>query len=223
MPTREILLARSRKQIRSRRPGRRNAVPTGMRFIRWLIVLAPALLIGQTVSLDLSPPIRESGRTIALVQLFSRAGGEPAALQWTLRGQPAKSVQIEAGEQAIAAKKQITCAHSKDQITCVIWGANRNLIHNGLVAKVIVPGTGFHLRLGHISAASADGGSLAIEASSGSGEAPDAKPLLPGFSAILAGAALLGILLAIYLVRRLSSGRPISKRRQASGRSGPLR
>lgn len=193
-----------------------------MPFVKWLVVLTPAWLVGQTVSVDLSPPIQESGRAIALVQLVCQPGAEPAALQWTLRGGTAKPLQIEPGEQVSAAKKQITCSHSKGQTTCVIWGLNRNLIHNGIVAKVIAPGAGLHLRLSRISAASADGRSLAVERASESEDAPDANPSKGRVSAVLIGAALLVILVAVYLVRRRAVSRTISKRARVTRRSGSL-
>lgn len=200
--------------------GRRNALTIYMHFGR-LVLLVPVSLMGQTVSVNLSPPIQESGRAIALVQLSSPAKAQPAALQWTLRG-TVKALQIEPGEQAITAKKQITCsAYAKGEITCVVWGPNRNIIHSGIVAKVIAAGTGFPGHLSRISAASADGSSLAVQMPPDS-DASAAKSLSPDLSEILAAMVLLAILIAIYVIRRKSAGRSISKQAPASGRNASL-
>jgi hypothetical protein len=194
-----------------------------MRFVKWLVVLAPGSLIGQTVSLTVSPPIQESERAIAVIQLFSQPKAEPAALQWTLRGVTTKPPKVEPGEQAIAAKKRITCsAPEKGQMTCLVWGPNRNVIHNGIVAELIMPGGGFHVHLSQISAASVDGSSLAAQMPSDSGGTREARSFLPRFPVIFAGAILLAIFIAIYLLRRMSAERSISKQAPASGRSGSL-
>lgn len=208
-------------------PGPRNArtmkgLMIHRRLAKWLVVLVPAWLTGQTVRVDLSPPIRESGRTIALIQLSAPPGAEPAAIQWTLLGDTVKSAQIEPGEQAVDAKKQITCATPiKGQMTCLVWGRNRNVVHDGVIAKVIIPGAAFHMRLSRLYAASAEGLSLAVQPSSERDD--NANSFLPGLSATNAGIALLAIFALIYLARRLSASHSISKRRRASRRSGLLR
>lgn len=212
------------KRILLRFSGWRNSLLARKRLLKWFFAVLPACLVGQAVSVDLSPPIKVSDRTIALVQLTARPGAEPAALEWTLYGDAGKSLQMEAGEQAIAAKKKITCAaHPKGRTTCLVWGPNRNLIHNGIVAKIAFVGRPMHLRLGHFSAASEDGGSLTVHTSADASDENGALSFFSSFSVLAAGSLLLAVFLVVYFARRLSTRPSLNKRTRASGRTAALR
>jgi len=187
----------------------------GMRKVGWWsLFLAPAWLAAQTVSVDVSPAIPANGRALALIQLHHQTGAQPAALQWTVRlASETGRLQVEPGEQAIAAKKRIECASAADQITCVMWGPNRNLIQDGLVAKVTVSERGSsapHLLLARVSAVSAEGSSISVQAHPDGSQSQQPRSATSSFLLSMAGIGLLFLVIrgAVYLARsRLAAAR----------------
>lgn len=173
------------------------------------LLLASFSLSGQVVSLDLSPAIVESGRAIAIIALRTSGGPGPAALQWTLRGF-AKAAQVEPGEQALVAKKQITCARSHNRTTCILWGRNANVIHDGIVAKLVLPGStnAGQIRLVTAIAVSQDGRALTVHSDSFSRGTRDR-----GYRLItLASVAMLLLLMAALAARSVTRRRRLTNR-----------
>jgi Concanavalin A-like lectin/glucanases superfamily/Bacterial Ig domain len=92
-------------------------------------------------SLTLSSATTTTGGTVPLnLSLSSPAGGEPAALQWTLTYTTGSvtSVSVAVGASATAAGKSISCAGGAAGYICTAFGLNSNTIANGVVAVVTV-------------------------------------------------------------------------------------
>ena len=107
---------------------------------RWLVLalvgvrLSPA----QVVSLDQgSLRLQEPSRIVSAVQLRS-PGVQPASLQWSFHYDERQvgRVLVEAEDAALAAGKAVRCSSQKTPMTCIVWGLNRNVIGDGVVAKV---------------------------------------------------------------------------------------
>ena len=82
--------------------------------------------------------VLSSGASALNLTLTSRAGVQPAAIQWTLTYSPNEvlSIQAAAAGSAAAAGKTITCAGAAGTYRCVLSGANSTVIPDGVVAVV---------------------------------------------------------------------------------------
>lgn len=180
----------------------------GMRVHAFLLLVSLPLS-AQIVSLDVSPPLVESGRSIAIMALRTSGGPEPAALEWISSGL-AQTVRVEPGEQALTAKKQVTCARSHDRTTCILWGRNANVIHDGIIAKLVLPGNTNvgQIRLATAMAVSADGRALTVHSDSFSRRTRDRGYRLTA----LASVAILLLLMAAYAVRNVAHRRRLANR-----------
>jgi hypothetical protein len=72
------------------------------------------------------------------LSLYSPRGSEPAAFQWTFQYDASNvaALSVEDGPSLASAGKTTMCAGGAAAYTCLIAGANRNAIANGIIAKV---------------------------------------------------------------------------------------
>jgi hypothetical protein len=96
-----------------------------------------------------------------------------AALKWSLNYQQANivSVQVTAGETAAAANKTVVCTSTEGSTTCLLYGINRNVVSNGVVAEATFelsprPRSSILVRLTNVTAATPDGASLPVSGDS---------------------------------------------------------
>lgn len=122
------------------------------------------------VSISLSSNPMTVDRSVIKIMIASDNDSRVVALQWTLRYKvdEVNHIDVGPGPEAISAGKQINCANAKGQLTCILWGLNRNVLRNGNIAKVTVvlhdkSGTTPVLALVGGSASSAAGYSLPLE------------------------------------------------------------
>jgi hypothetical protein len=89
---------------------------------------------GQNVTLSIGSGPASAGGTIALpLNLVSRAGSEPAALQWSFHySSDISNVAVALSTAGTSARKSASCSANK----CLIFGLTKDVIRNGTVATV---------------------------------------------------------------------------------------
>lgn len=82
-----------------------------------------------------------AGHNVVLAITANKTGSvEPAALQWTLKYQPADvaAISLALGSAAYAAAKTLACSASGSTMRCLVAGINQNEISNGPIALATV-------------------------------------------------------------------------------------
>src|SRR5450432_2875323 len=83
-----------------------------------------------TVSLD------SGNRASVDISLTTSGGVQPAGLQWTMNYpiSDIATVNVVAGASAGAAGKTVTCNSSSGRTICIVFGMNRAILSDGIVA-----------------------------------------------------------------------------------------
>jgi hypothetical protein len=103
-----------------------------------LALIGVSLSPAQVLSLDQgSVRLQEPPRIVHAVQLRN-SGVQSASLQWSFHYDERQigRVLVEAEDAALAAGKTVRCSSQKTPMTCIVWGLNRNVISDGVVAKI---------------------------------------------------------------------------------------
>ncbi len=155
-----------------------------MIFITLFLALGGSLL-AQPETLTLSSGSAIPGSTVSLdLSLISPAGSEPAGLQWTFLFSPTaiSNVSVAAGAAAVAAGKSLSCTLGSGTYTCVLWGLNSAIVHNGVVATATFTTTPAltitTTVVGNVVAATLGGVADAVNGSSATISAASAAPVL---------------------------------------------
>jgi hypothetical protein len=143
-----------------------------------LLVLLPAAVLGQGITLGLSNGSGAAGSTVTLpLTLNAPSGGGPAGVQWTLSYPTSvfSGVSVSAGDAASAAGKTLDCVAGTGSYKCLLTGAsNVNRIQNGTVARVALTVSSSAstqtatVQLTGTTAATPDGTSMSLTAAGGS-------------------------------------------------------
>lgn len=103
-----------------------------------IFLTAPMLSLAQMASLEaLSVNMQEPPRIVTALELTTDGVAKPSSLQWRFQynGNQISRIVIDPGEIATLAGKRISCSSHKDEMTCILWGLNRNAVADGVVAK----------------------------------------------------------------------------------------
>jgi len=106
-------------------------------FTLGLAFFAPAL--SAQACLTLSPARIAPGNILQFdLSLSASPGDSPAALQWTFQYPPAsiQTFTVDDGPALDVARKTVFCSATAGAYRCLIAGANRNPIPDGIVARV---------------------------------------------------------------------------------------
>ncbi len=143
-----------------------------------LLVLLPAAVLGQGITLGLSNGSGAAGSTVSLpLTLSAPSGGGPAGVQWTLSYPTSvfTGINVASGAAASAAGKTLDCVAGTGSYTCLLTGSNDvNQIQSGTVATVTLTVSSSAssqtaaVQLTKGAAATPDGTSLALTAAGAS-------------------------------------------------------
>lgn len=92
----------------------------------------------QTCVVLSAPRVGPDGTASMELSLYSARGSEPAVFQWTFQYDTSNvtALSVQDGPMLASAGKTTMCAGGAAAYTCLIAGANRNPIANGMIAKV---------------------------------------------------------------------------------------
>jgi uncharacterized protein (TIGR03437 family) len=104
--------------------------------IHYFFLIVPAVLYGQTATLNLSSGTAAPNGSVSL-DLTLGGGTQPAGLQWTLNYATADftAMSMTVGASGTAASKTLNCFGANGSYTCLLTGVNANTLANGVVAK----------------------------------------------------------------------------------------
>lgn len=111
---------------------------SGPRNALYLVLLCTGCASGQNVGLSMAHATGLAGTKVSTpISLSADPQYQVAALEWSFNypEEDIVSVQVTAGEAAAAADKTIACAHTEGSTKCLLYGMNRKIMSNGVVAE----------------------------------------------------------------------------------------
>lgn len=103
-----------------------------------IFLMVPMLLLAQMASLEaVSVNMQEPPRIVTALELTTDGVAKPSSLQWRFQynGNQISRIVIDPGEIATLAGKRISCSSHQGEMTCILWGLNRNAVADGVIAK----------------------------------------------------------------------------------------
>lgn len=105
----------------------------GAAFILWAAQIPVLAQLSLNIgSLSIAPGSPASVN----ISMNSSSGTLPSVVQWTLNysSTSLSGMSLQPGSAAVAAGKTLSCASRTGSVSCVVWGMNRNIVPNGVVA-----------------------------------------------------------------------------------------
>jgi len=119
---------------------------TAPKYLRWLLLLWTIAIHAQTCMLLSRPVLTPDGTMTFDLSLRSASGARASTLQWTFQYSIANiaALRVDDGPALAPSGKSTFCAGNPGSLDCVAGGFNRNIISDGIVAKVTATlGPGF--------------------------------------------------------------------------------
>jgi hypothetical protein len=147
---------------------------SGYKSAFYLALFCACCASGQNVGLSMAHTTGLAGTKVsAPISLSADSQFQVAALEWSFSYPDADIVAVEvtAGEAAVAADKTVLCASTEGTTTCLLYGINRNLVSNGVVAEATFelsprPHSSITVQLKNVIAVTPDSNSLPVSGDS---------------------------------------------------------
>lgn len=104
-----------------------------------LFAIAATQAVAQSVAVAIGSGSAAPGAIVTLPVTFTASGSaQPSDVEWTMgySSSGISSVSVTTGASAIAASKSAACSSIANSTTCVVTGANSNIIGSGTLATV---------------------------------------------------------------------------------------